>query len=120
MIESEAYKTYYAYATGEKTPTLEYVQKKANSKTSPKKKPVQASKGKRLKVTAKKYSDEDDDDEDTVDANYDDEDTVDDNDDDQKDDVEDDDDEQTESDNDGNDFVHPKFFTHDEEERQDE
>nr|GEY58679.1 hypothetical protein [Tanacetum cinerariifolium] len=49
----EAYKTYYVYATGEKTPTLEYVQKKANSKTSPKKKPVQASKGKRLKVTAK-------------------------------------------------------------------
>ncbi|GKE90987.1 hypothetical protein Tco_1572082 [Tanacetum coccineum] len=29
-------------------------------------------------------------------------------------------DEQTESDNDGDDFVHPKFFTHDDEERQDE
>ncbi|GJW19418.1 hypothetical protein Tco_0026854 [Tanacetum coccineum] len=31
-----------------------------------------------------------------------------------------DDNEQTESDNDGDDFVHPKFSTHDEEERQDE
>ncbi|GKD76004.1 hypothetical protein Tco_1334286, partial [Tanacetum coccineum] len=33
---------------------------------------------------------------------------------------EDDDDERTESDNDGDDFVHPKFSTHDQEERQDE
>nr|GEW29312.1 hypothetical protein [Tanacetum cinerariifolium] len=53
MIESEAYKTYYAYATGEKTPKPKYVQKKADFETSPKKKPVQASKGKRLKITAK-------------------------------------------------------------------
>nr|GEV51033.1 hypothetical protein [Tanacetum cinerariifolium] len=48
-----AYKTYYTYATSEKTPKLKYVQKKAGSETSPKKKHVQASKGKRLKVTAK-------------------------------------------------------------------
>nr|GEX96879.1 copia protein [Tanacetum cinerariifolium] len=53
MIKSEAYKTYYAYATGEKTPRPKYVQKKADSETSPKKKPVQAPKGKRLKATAK-------------------------------------------------------------------
>nr|GFB58765.1 hypothetical protein [Tanacetum cinerariifolium] len=53
MIESEAYKTYYAYAIGEKTPKPTYVQKKADSKTFSKKKPIQASKGKRLKVTAK-------------------------------------------------------------------
>nr|GEW46145.1 hypothetical protein [Tanacetum cinerariifolium] len=53
MIELEAYKTYYAFATGEKTPKPKYVQKKADSETSPKKKPVQAPKAKRLKATAK-------------------------------------------------------------------
>ncbi|GJT05087.1 hypothetical protein Tco_0839549 [Tanacetum coccineum] len=51
----------------------------------------------------------------TVIKSKDDEDNADDEDDDQ-----DDDNEQTESDNDGDDFVHPKFSTHDEEERQDE
>nr|GEX52715.1 reverse transcriptase domain-containing protein [Tanacetum cinerariifolium] len=49
---NEAYKTYYAYATGEKTPKPNYVQKKADSEPSLKKKPVQAPKGKRLKATA--------------------------------------------------------------------
>ncbi|GKA89135.1 hypothetical protein Tco_0810947 [Tanacetum coccineum] len=44
----------------------------------------------------------------------------DDNADDVDDDDQEDDNEQTESDNDGDDFVHPKFSTHDEEERQDE
>nr|GEX10805.1 hypothetical protein [Tanacetum cinerariifolium] len=53
MIESEAYNTYYMYATGEKTLRPKYVQKKADSKTYPKTKPVQAPKGKRLKATAK-------------------------------------------------------------------
>ncbi|GJY51200.1 hypothetical protein Tco_0442047, partial [Tanacetum coccineum] len=61
-----------------------------------------------------KSSDEDDDDE--VSLSKDD----DDNDDNKDDDGQDDDNEQTESDNDGDDFVHPKFSTHDEEERQDE
>nr|GEW67142.1 hypothetical protein [Tanacetum cinerariifolium] len=184
MIESEAYKTYYAYATGEKTPKPKYVQKKADFETSPKKKPVQAFKGKRLKVTAKvpksgkkklpahgletlleialseaeqmkittkrrktqfhvshvsnsgahegtsfklgildapkygsddeqiswKSSDEDDDDEDTADDNADDED----------DDGQDDDNEYTELDNDGDEFVHPKLSTFDEQEKRDE
>ncbi|GKD97160.1 hypothetical protein Tco_1381057 [Tanacetum coccineum] len=45
MLESKAYKTYYAFASGEKTPKPKYVQKKADPDTSPKKKPVQASKG---------------------------------------------------------------------------
>ncbi|GKG19047.1 hypothetical protein Tco_0376146, partial [Tanacetum coccineum] len=36
------------------------------------------------------------------------------------DDGQDDDNEHTESDNDGDDFIHPKFSTHDEEERQNE
>nr|GEY44865.1 hypothetical protein [Tanacetum cinerariifolium] len=53
MIELEAYKTYYAYATGEKTPKPKYVQMKADSKPSPKKKLVQDPKGKRLKATTK-------------------------------------------------------------------
>nr|GEU43002.1 putative ribonuclease H-like domain-containing protein [Tanacetum cinerariifolium] len=53
MIKSEAYKTYYAYATGKKTPRPKYVQKEVDSETSPKKKPIQAPKGKRLKATTK-------------------------------------------------------------------
>nr|GEV91223.1 hypothetical protein [Tanacetum cinerariifolium] len=44
MLESKAYKTYYDFAFGEKTPTPKYVRKKANSDTSPKKKPAQTSK----------------------------------------------------------------------------
>ncbi|GJR46842.1 hypothetical protein Tco_1314945 [Tanacetum coccineum] len=61
-----------------------------------------------------KSSDEDDDDE--VSLSKDDDDNADNEDDDGQ----DDDNEQTESDNDGDDFVHPKFSTHNEEERQDE
>ncbi|GJY75649.1 hypothetical protein Tco_0480765 [Tanacetum coccineum] len=57
-----------------------------------------------------KSSDEDGDDE--VSMSTDDEDNADDD--------QDDDNKQTESDNDGDDFVHPKFSTHDEEEKQDE
>nr|GEX59058.1 hypothetical protein [Tanacetum cinerariifolium] len=41
-LGGDAYKTSYAYATGEKTPKPEYAQKKADSETSPQKKPVQA------------------------------------------------------------------------------
>ncbi|GJZ63254.1 hypothetical protein Tco_0619675, partial [Tanacetum coccineum] len=53
MLESEAYTTFYAYATGKKTLKPKYVQKKADSATSPKNKPAQASKGSRLKSSAK-------------------------------------------------------------------
>ncbi|GKB87727.1 hypothetical protein Tco_0959999 [Tanacetum coccineum] len=76
-----------------------------------------ASPGKRLKATAKiswKSSDEDDDDE--VRLSKDDDDNADNEDADGQ----DDDNEKTESDNNGDDFVHPKFSTHNEEERQDE
>nr|GEU28781.1 hypothetical protein [Tanacetum cinerariifolium] len=45
MLESKAYKTYYAFASREKTPKPMYVRKKADSDTSPKQKPVQATKG---------------------------------------------------------------------------
>ncbi|GJW08605.1 hypothetical protein Tco_1571028 [Tanacetum coccineum] len=53
MLESNAYKTYYDIASGEKTPKPKYVQKKADPDTSPKQKPVQATKGTRLKSKAK-------------------------------------------------------------------
>nr|GEX24539.1 hypothetical protein [Tanacetum cinerariifolium] len=53
MSESKAYKTYYPFASGEKTPKPKYVQKKANSDALPKQKLVQATKGTRLKTEAK-------------------------------------------------------------------
>ncbi|GKC71307.1 hypothetical protein Tco_1117190 [Tanacetum coccineum] len=65
-----------------------------------------------------KSSDEDDDDE--VSKSKDDDDDADNEDDDgQDDDDQDDENEQTESENDGDDFVYPKYSTHDQEERQD-
>ncbi|GJX90947.1 hypothetical protein Tco_0344273 [Tanacetum coccineum] len=51
MLESIAYQTYYTYATGEKALKEKYVGKKADSDTSPKKKP--ATKGTRIKTSAK-------------------------------------------------------------------
>nr|GEY13639.1 hypothetical protein [Tanacetum cinerariifolium] len=53
MLESIAYQTYYAYATGEKALKEKYVQKKAESDTSPKKKTAPASKSFRIKSSAK-------------------------------------------------------------------
>ncbi|GKF28757.1 hypothetical protein Tco_0095099, partial [Tanacetum coccineum] len=53
MLESNAYKTYYAFASGEKTPKPKYVRKKADPDTSPKQKPIQATKRTRLKSKAK-------------------------------------------------------------------
>ncbi|GJS94242.1 retrovirus-related pol polyprotein from transposon TNT 1-94 [Tanacetum coccineum] len=53
MLESKAYQTYYAFASGEKAPKLKYIRKKADFDTSLKKKPVQATKGTRLKSKAK-------------------------------------------------------------------
>ncbi|GKC21654.1 hypothetical protein Tco_1023804 [Tanacetum coccineum] len=53
MLESNAYKTYYAFASGEKTLKPKYVQKKADPNTSSKQKPVQDTKGTRLKSKAK-------------------------------------------------------------------
>ncbi|GJZ61709.1 hypothetical protein Tco_0617846 [Tanacetum coccineum] len=53
MLESEAYMTYRAYATGEKTPKLKTTKKKADSEASPKTKTTQATKGKRIKALAK-------------------------------------------------------------------
>ncbi|GJY36738.1 hypothetical protein Tco_0422116 [Tanacetum coccineum] len=47
------YKTYYAIASGEKTLKPKYVRKKADFDTSPKQKPIQATKDTRLKNKAK-------------------------------------------------------------------
>ncbi|GKA34605.1 hypothetical protein Tco_0721034, partial [Tanacetum coccineum] len=209
ILESEAYMTYHAYATGEKTPKPKSTKKKADSESSPKTKLTQASKGKRIKTVAKgdkhakkkqyvtkskglivlsevslkeveqiklatkrsliqthsshasgsgpdegtgsipgvldvptyksddeqiswKSSKEEDDDE--VNVSKDNDDDADNEDDVDKDDEDDDvdnqddeipddanqDDEQTDSDNDGDDFVHPKLSTHDDEARQDD
>nr|GEV59148.1 ribonuclease H-like domain-containing protein [Tanacetum cinerariifolium] len=52
MSESKPYQTYYAFASGEKTPKPKYVRKKADSDTSPKQKSVQATKGTRIKTKA--------------------------------------------------------------------
>ncbi|GJS89569.1 hypothetical protein Tco_0772205 [Tanacetum coccineum] len=53
MLESKAYQTYYAFSFGEKAPKPKYIRKKADLDTSPKKKPIQATKGTRLKSKAK-------------------------------------------------------------------
>ncbi|GJS22893.1 hypothetical protein Tco_0451525 [Tanacetum coccineum] len=149
MKESDAYKTYYDFATGKVIPKLKYVRRSTREKTD---QAPKASPSKRLKATAKtqfhsshvsgsganegtgvspgvpdvptygskdeqiswKSSDKDDDDE--VSMSKDDDENANNEDDDDQ----DDDDEQTKSDNDGDDFVHPKFSTHDEEVRQDE
>ncbi|GJY97103.1 hypothetical protein Tco_0514013 [Tanacetum coccineum] len=53
MLESEAYKTYHAYATSKKTPRPKSTKKKADSESSPKTKSTQAPKGKRIKTSDK-------------------------------------------------------------------
>ncbi|GJT73259.1 hypothetical protein Tco_1032545 [Tanacetum coccineum] len=53
MLESEAYMTYHAYATSEKTLKPKSTKKKSDSKSSPKTKLTQVSKGKRIKTVAK-------------------------------------------------------------------
>ncbi|GJY07679.1 hypothetical protein Tco_0374733 [Tanacetum coccineum] len=53
MLEYKAYKTYFTFASGKKTPKPKYVRKKADPHTSPKQKPFQATKGTRIKTKAK-------------------------------------------------------------------
>ncbi|GKD15496.1 hypothetical protein Tco_1199903 [Tanacetum coccineum] len=52
MLESEAYMTYHAYATGEKTLKPKSTKKKVVSESSPKTKLTQAFKGKNIKTVA--------------------------------------------------------------------
>ncbi|GKD78346.1 hypothetical protein Tco_1340967, partial [Tanacetum coccineum] len=157
MLESEAYMTYRAYATGEKTLNPKTTKKKADSEASPKMKTTQETTGKRIKSLAKgdkaakkkqpaetsmhkgthegtgvkpgvpdvpsynfddeqiswKSSDEEGDDE--VSLNDDDDDVAN-----QDDENQDDDNEQTDSDNDGVEFIHPKFSTYNDDAKQDE
>ncbi|GKB75943.1 hypothetical protein Tco_0942838, partial [Tanacetum coccineum] len=179
MLDSEAYKTYLAYATGEKIPKPKYVKNKADSESSPKKKIATTAKGKRLKTSAnaaklakKKQpaktskakgltvlsevalteakqmklatkrsliethnshasgsgadegtvglNDDDDDNDDDEDNDDDDDDADNQDDDDQEDDGQDDVNEHTDSDNGGDDFVHPKLSTQDQEVRHNE
>ncbi|GKA58230.1 hypothetical protein Tco_0757418 [Tanacetum coccineum] len=150
MKESDAYKTYYDFATGKVIPkpkkeeaTCSRISEISLSEADQMKRITKRSKtqfhsshasgsganegtgvsprvpdvptyGSEDGQISWKSSDEDDDDE--VSMCKDDDDNADNEDDDDQ----DDDNEQTESDNDGDDFVHPKFSTHDEEERQDE
>ncbi|GJT21801.1 hypothetical protein Tco_0891738 [Tanacetum coccineum] len=185
MKESEAYKTYFAFATGKAIPKPKYVRRSTKEKTE---QAPEASSGKRLKATAKvtksrkkkqpakgletlsevalteaeqmkialkrsktqqhsshasgsgadegtgvtsgvldvpsydyeaeqiswKSSDEEEDD-DEANIGKDEDDDDQDNDDDQG-----DEDERIDSDNDGDDFVHPKFSTHDEEDKEED
>ncbi|GKB14426.1 hypothetical protein Tco_0848349 [Tanacetum coccineum] len=121
MLESEAYMTYHAYATGEKTPKPKSTKKKADFESSLKTKPTQASKGKRIKTSAKgdkpakkkqfatklkgltvlskKSSNEKDDDEVSLNDDDDDNDDDKDNDDDDKNNDEDNDDDDDDADN---------------------
>ncbi|GJU04905.1 hypothetical protein Tco_1121335 [Tanacetum coccineum] len=119
MLESEAYMTYHAYATGEKTPIPKSTKKKADSESFTKDESLlKTSKGKenhyhsKAEITCQDRSnfEEDDDDEinvseDDDDDNEDDDDNDDDGNNDDDDDVDnqDDDDEQTDSDNNNND-----------------
>ncbi|GKA05756.1 hypothetical protein Tco_0684876 [Tanacetum coccineum] len=142
MKESEAYKTYHDLATEKVQPKPKYVRRSSRTKSDEAPKP---SSGKRVKATTKvansqpsgsgthegtgvtpgvpdvpkyrlddeqlswKSSDEEDDDDDEANVGKD-----------EDDDDHDNDDERTKSDNDGEDFVHPKFSTHDDEARQEE
>ncbi|GJZ26412.1 retrovirus-related pol polyprotein from transposon TNT 1-94 [Tanacetum coccineum] len=127
MKELKAYKTYHDFATGKVILKPKYVRRSTKEKSdqaptasldegtgvSPGV-PDVPTYGSEDEQISCKSSDEDDDDEVSISK---------DDDDDAKnedDDGQDDDNEQTESDNDGDDFVHPKFSTHDEKERKDE
>ncbi|GKC06702.1 hypothetical protein Tco_0998312 [Tanacetum coccineum] len=54
ISKHEDIQTYYAFASGEKAPKPKYIQKKADLDTSPKKKPVQATKAEQIKLATKR------------------------------------------------------------------
>nr|GEW22753.1 hypothetical protein [Tanacetum cinerariifolium] len=90
MKDSKAYKTYHDLATGKVQPKPKYVCRFSRSKTEQAPKPF----------PGKDEDDNDQEDDDNIDH--------------------DDDSERTNSDNDGDDFVHPKFSTHNDEASQEE
>nr|GEU52352.1 hypothetical protein [Tanacetum cinerariifolium] len=123
MKESEAYMTYHDLATGKVQPKPKYVQvaltKAEQLKLATKRSLIQThsshASGSGEEISWKSSDEEDDDDEANIGKDKDDNDQEDDDNTDH-----DDDSEQTDSDNDGDDFVHPKFSTHDDEARQEE
>nr|GEY54902.1 hypothetical protein [Tanacetum cinerariifolium] len=120
MKESEAYKTYYAFATGKAISKPKYVRRSVKEKTE---QVPKASYGKRIKFDAKKSSDdEDDDDDETSVSKEKDDDDQEDDDDQDNDDEQGDDDERTDSDNDGDgdEFFPPKFFPHNVEDKEED
>nr|GEW53916.1 hypothetical protein [Tanacetum cinerariifolium] len=143
MKESDAYKTYYDFATRKVIPKSKYVRRSTREKTDQAPKaspgtnegtgvspgvpdvPTYGSEDEQISWKSSDKDDDDevsmrkDDDEDNVD-NEDDDDQDDDNADNENDDDQDDDNEQTKSDNDDDVFVHPKLSTFDEEERHEE
>ncbi|GJU53371.1 hypothetical protein Tco_1227085 [Tanacetum coccineum] len=126
MKESEAYKTYYAFATGKAIPKPKY--KKQPAKGLETLSEIALSEAEQMKLaiersktqlhssqpsssgahegTGKPSDEEDDEDEANIGKD--------------KDDNDQDDDERTESDNDGDDFIHPKPSTHDDKARKDD
>ncbi|GJS27593.1 hypothetical protein Tco_0488213 [Tanacetum coccineum] len=120
MKESEAYKTYHDLATGKVQPKPKYVRRSSRTKSDEAPKPSSGTGVTPGVPDVPKYGsddeqlswmsgDEEDDDDDEANVGKD-----------EDDDDHDNDDERTESDNDGEDFVHPKFSTHDDEARQEE
>ncbi|GJR90879.1 hypothetical protein Tco_0214890 [Tanacetum coccineum] len=103
--ESEAYKTYYAFATRKAIPKPKIKSAAKVTKSGKKKQPAQ---GLETLSEIALYDDADNqDDEGQEHDEHDDEEQG-------------DDDEQTDSDNDGDNFVHPKFSTHDEEDKEED
>ncbi|GJS74952.1 retrovirus-related pol polyprotein from transposon TNT 1-94 [Tanacetum coccineum] len=114
MLESKAYQTYYAFASREKALKPKYIRKKANLDKSPKKKPIQATKGSGVTLEVldvPKYnlegeeeswtfSQDDKDAEEELDKNG--------------------DNEETESDNDRDDLTHPNLSTYKAENQEEE
>nr|GEW79978.1 reverse transcriptase domain-containing protein [Tanacetum cinerariifolium] len=149
MKDSEAYKTYHDLATGKVKPKPKYVRRSSRSKTEQEPKPFPAfyqrsliqthslyasgsgvHKGTGVKpgvpdiptyrsdeeeISRKSSDEEDDDEEANIGKEEDDNDQENDDNTDHDDDIE-----RTNSDNDGDDFVHPKFSTHDDEARHEE
>ncbi|GJR60475.1 hypothetical protein Tco_1502637 [Tanacetum coccineum] len=127
--DSEAYKQYYAVASAaEPLKSKTKYKKKADERvtpsmpnSAPKVKEIALSEPEQMKIVTKgnehiswNSSDEDDDDEVSMSKHNDD------NDENADDDDKDDDNQHTESDIDADDFVHPRFYTHDKEVRQNE
>nr|GEW69020.1 retrovirus-related Pol polyprotein from transposon TNT 1-94 [Tanacetum cinerariifolium] len=124
--ESNAYTTYYDLDNGKVIPKPKYVQRSTREKTGQAPKASRdenyhQKKQDRLSgLSRQRFSNDENDDEVSKNADNEDDDHDDDNPNTEDDNGQDDDNEQTESDNDGDDFVYPNLSTFDEEERHEE